>query len=203
MAGLFFSCYNNTMKTLDLIHTPIFPTVLAHCVNSELALRMLPYAQSLIEANNNECNGFNYKNTYRVKSPDTLLQREFESFCTDVAHSYWMSIGIKDTVKGMSVFYSEMNKGSYHVSHIHPGTKLAGVFYLHAPEGGAKIRFHDPRPHTTFLKYNYNNNNPLLYTIYDIEPHTGLFLIFPAWLMHEVLQNNSDNKRTTAVFNIV
>ena len=203
MAGLFFSYYNKDMKTLDLIHTHLFPTVVAHCVNTDLALRLLPYAHSVIKTHNNENNGVNYKSTYHVRLPSSILQNEFESFCSDVAYAYWESMGVEDKVTGISTFYSVMNKGSSHKIHAHPNTKLAGVYYLNAPLDGAKIRFYDPRPHTSFIHYNYVSLNTLLYSTYDIEPYSGLFLIFPPWLLHEVLKNNSDNKRTSAVFNIL
>ena len=190
------------MKTLDLIHTRLFPTVIAHCVNTELASRLLPYARDVIENYNNESTGFNYKNTYHVKLPKSILQEELESFCSDVAFAYWKSMGVEDNITGISTFYSEMNKGSLHSMHAHPNTKLAGVFYLNAPPGGAKIRFFDPRPHTSFITYNITSPDSLLYPTFNIEPFSGLFLIFPAWLMHDVIRNDSDNKRTTAVFNI-
>ena len=67
------------MKTLDLIHTHLFPTVVAHCVNTDLALRLLPYAHSVIKTHNNENNGVNYKSTYHVRLPSSILQNEFET----------------------------------------------------------------------------------------------------------------------------
>ena len=190
------------MKTLDLIHTQLFPTVIAHCVNTELASRLLSHARSVIETHSNESTEFNYKNTYQVKLPNSIIQKEFESFCSDVAFAYWKSMGVEDKIIGISTFYSEMGKGANHIMHSHPNSKLAGVFYLSAPPGVAKIRFYDPRPHTSFIHYNITSPDTLLYATYNIEPFSGLFLIFPSWLMHEVLDNNSDDKRITAVFNI-
>ena len=190
------------MKTLDLIHTQLFPTVVAHCVYTELALKLLPYAQNFIEMQDNKDNGFNYKNTYKVKPPVNNLQKEFESFIADVALEYWKSIGIKEEINGIISFFSEMNTGGRHGRHAHPGCKLAGVFYLNAPETSSKIRFFDPRPHNDFFSYTYTGQSSILQPSYEIKPYNGLFLIFPSWLSHETLTNETDNKRTTAVFNV-
>jgi len=190
------------MKTLDLIHTHLFPTVVAHCVYAELALKLLPYAQNFIEMQDNKNNGFNYKNTFNVTPPVSNLQKEFESFITDVALSYWKSVGIKEEINGIMTFFSEMNEGGRHIRHTHPGSKLAGVFYLNAPESSSEIRFFDPRPHNDFFHYTYTGQSSILQPNYKIKPYNGLFLIFPAWLAHETIINKTDNKRTTAVFNV-
>ena len=203
MAGLFFSYYNIVMKTLDLIHTQLFPTVIAHCVNVELASRLLPYANDvIIDHNSRKFNKFNYNNTYGIKLPDNIINKEFESFVSDVSYAYWVSIGIKEKISGITTFFSEMNEGGNHGIHSHPGSKLAGVFYLNASENSSKIRFHDPRPHSNFISYDFTGQSSLLYQHYDVTPYTGLFLVFPAWLSHEVLTNTSNNNRTTAVFNV-
>ena len=190
------------MKILDLIHTYTFPTVIAHCINKDLALRLFPYAENIIKTFNNKENYFNYSNTYGVALPDNTLKSELVSFISDVTYAYWASMGVEDKINDISVFYSEMNEGGSHAKHVHPDSKLAGVFYLNAPENSAEIRFYDPRPHSSFFRYKYIKHPSLLYQIHDVVPYTGLFLIFPAWLTHEVLKNKTDNKRTTAVFNI-
>ena len=94
-----------------------------------------------------------------------------------------------------------MEKGDKHSTHNHPNSVLSGVFYLNVDENTSGIRFHDPCPERSFFKMpvkEYNNKN---WEWYQIQPRTGMILLWPSWFKHEVMRVE-ENFRTTAVFNL-
>jgi len=77
---------------------------------------------------------------------------------------------------------------------------FSGVFYVEVPENSGDIVFRDPRPSAT------NAATRGLLSYGDCEhftPHNGQLLIFPSWLDHFVLPNESDNDRIAVSFDIV
>jgi uncharacterized protein (TIGR02466 family) len=69
--------------------------------------------------------------------------------------------------------------------HMHLPSCLVAVYYHKTPENGGNIRLYSPIQHHEFQKE----------TIVDILPVQGKILVFPGWLYHEVLKNNSDSIR--------
>jgi uncharacterized protein (TIGR02466 family) len=96
--------------------------------------------------------------------------------------------------------YSE--KTQYHHSHIHPNSYFSGVFYLQAEKTTDKIFFnkHD----TVFNKvltvyseeYNLYNSDSWYF-----ENYTGLLVIFPSTLNHNVLPVQHESTRISLSFN--
>ena len=95
--------------------------------------------------------------------------------------------------------------GSYHTRHIHPATvHLSGVYYVYAPENCGNILFHDlPRflglwgAAPSLLEPNYHNISQ-----FPVKPEAGLCVLFPAYIMHEVETNRSQEDRVGIAFNI-
>ena len=81
--------------------------------------------------------------------------------------------------------------------------KDSGVIYLTAPEGASALEFEDPITERALRKFqieDYNNELTWDYT-YNI-PQVGNYVIFPHWLRHMVLQNESTEPRIAVAFNI-
>lgn len=76
---------------------------------------------------------------------------------------------------------------------------FSGVYYVDIPENSGAIVFRDPRPSATnsaTRKLGYSDCEHFF-------PHTGQLLIFPPWLDHYVLPNESDHDRISISFDIV
>jgi len=96
-------------------------------------------------------------------------------------------------------------KGGYHTRHIHPATiQLSGVYYAKANKGCGDLIFHDlsrflglwaGAPST--LELTSHNRSRLA-----VEPEPGLGVLFPAYVMHEVAANRSDDERIGLAYNI-
>lgn len=169
-----------------------FPTPILSMKNEKYAADLLPLVLNCLSKENLVHNVLPYKSTYNHENNLEKL-KEFEPFVFDIveiAKKYASSIGL-DIDKNMSVmvFASEMKRGDSHPIHMHPNSKISGVFYLQASSDAAKISFKDPRK---------NKSNSCV----TMQPETGLFLMWESWLEHEVEISYSDESRISLVFNI-
>ena len=77
--------------------------------------------------------------------------------------------------------------GDSHGAHIHPNSLFSGVFYLAAPSGSGAIAFLDPRAGALMLQPPFHREAAAREIgRLRLVPETGLLLLFPAWLWHEV-----------------
>jgi uncharacterized protein (TIGR02466 family) len=77
-------------------------------------------------------------------------------------------------------------------THTHLWEDLVAVYYYKADGDEGNIRLHSPHD-----KIKYTNTKQ-----YEIIPNTGKFLIFPGWLKHSVLVNETTKDRVSVAVNI-
>ena len=85
---------------------------------------------------------------------------------------------------------------SKNVMHSHEKSSISGIYYLQS-EGTGALRFHNPA--NTLVQCNHTS--PSVSSL-DINPIDGYLLIWPSWVPHEVLVNESDKQRINIAFNI-
>lgn len=98
-----------------------------------------------------------------------------------------------------NVFVNINPKGSYHVMHSHTGCNYSGVFYLQSDtgtSGGLHIQHPFKSP---WMGEMQGRTTKDLYTVIEPEPGTGI--IFPAYLLHHVGPNMSEDDRIAISFN--
>ena len=87
------------------------------------------------------------------------------------------------------------NKSS-HEAHNHPDSMLAAVYYPETAPDGAKLVLYDPRGVSPWehLREHYGRGEdspvadlPPFTKRWEFEPSAGDLIIFPGWLVHEVL----------------
>lgn len=101
--------------------------------------------------------------------------------------------------------------GSYNVPHNHPNCHISGVFYARVPKGSGRIRFFAPHRIPNQLRHLEPEmqhwvpvqGNRLASDRLDIQPLEGLFLMFPSYLIHDVLKSfTGEAERVSIAFNI-
>ena len=105
---------------------------------------------------------------------------------------------------GISDIWANVNgKGGFNYPHTHPRSILSGVYYVKAEpsQGGLRIERQDSAEH--YLSKNVSSPSYFNMTnwIYPVE--TGKIFIFPSWLRHGVLENETDEYRISISFNTV
>jgi hypothetical protein len=93
-------------------------------------------------------------------------------------------------------------KGAFVPQHIHSNTLLSGVFYAKASPNCGGLSFQDPAYIAKTMYANDFTNFPTVLTRYVESAETGKMIIFPGWLPHESLPNNSEDDRIIIGFNI-
>lgn len=128
------------------------------------------------------------------------------------ARDYCRRAGIGYAVKWSVQGWPNVNRlGDYHDPHNHPYAYLSGTYYVRVPESRAPLRnradvrpgcitFYDPRGavNMTAIK-----DDPQIEPEFTVAPRPGTILMWPAFLMHFVHPNLSQDPRISISFNIV
>ena len=103
------------------------------------------------------------------------------------------------------VAWANINRrGSYNVSHNHPGNHWSGAYYVSMgkPDPGwpmnGLIEFQDPRPAGAAAPipgFEFGHRQ-------TIEPTAGMMLVFPSWHVHMVHPFYGDGERISIAFNL-
>ena len=199
----------------------IFPTCIAADIRPELADELYPigteylakyggpHAYGSNEAKNHWTTYFNQKSADDMVL-DPRLQ-EFYKYVINEARLYMNAMNTDSSKYKFNFpfsFFAKVGAGSQHELHSHPGSVVSGVFYIRATENSPPIIFKDPRSYYKYIHYTTifeDERDPKNYSLfpeYVVKPKSGMLLLFPSWLEHEVPLSNSEDERMTLVFNL-
>lgn len=109
---------------------------------------------------------------------------KFHSFVTQAIHMFALNLNYKGNILKLDgSWFNFFDKGSFYHEHIHPGVKVAGVYYYKSDGVDGKLRFQNPNPHM------YVGNWPADGTDEECifyPPIEGRLMLWPAWLPHRV-----------------
>ena len=104
--------------------------------------------------------------------------------------SYWIMINSPNT---------------YNCSHTHPNSHLSGVFWINAPKNSGDLKFINPSNFEAYVELHcYVNQFQLdtnVYESYIYTPTAGKMVSFPSHVIHEVLDNKSNEDRIAVSYN--
>ena len=114
---------------------------------------------------------------------------------------------IEGTKIDVTSLWNNINKkNNYNMMHTHPGSHLAGVFWIKTPDNCGCINFNSYSSHERFEELScYNEEykeSTGMYPGYSYAAVAGRMLLFPASLMHQVYANKSNQDRISSSFNI-
>ena len=95
--------------------------------------------------------------------------------------------------------------GGSNRAHQHPNSLWSGVYYIKAPKGSGHLKIDDPRSSAAMCRPRQKDvKKPArLFRETHYEPITGRCIMFPAWLMHCVDPNQSNDIRISVSFNFL
>ena len=100
--------------------------------------------------------------------------------------------------------WSNMNPpGSLHPGHSHPNNFLSGVYYVQVPDKADVISFIEPRVQRHVIEPRTHRQNEYNQFIHNVRVKAGTLAIFPAWLVHSVMPNETDELRVSISFNLM
>lgn len=86
-----------------------------------------------------------------------------------------------------------------HDWHCHPGYEIAGVYYHEVDPDKGGIQFQNPNIMMQSCWFPEGNRTP---QSIELIPQKGDIILFPAWLMHNTVENNTDSPRISIAFNV-
>lgn len=114
----------------------------------------------------------------------------------------WM--GLEDYKLVITGCWANINPpGSAHPRHTHPNNYLSGVYYPQAGADAADIVFSDPRPEAYVIMPRPRQWSERTANIRTVPARDGRMVIFPSWLQHHVVANQSESERISIAFNFM
>lgn len=93
--------------------------------------------------------------------------------------------------------------GGKNSAHTHPNNYLSGVYYVAVPPGSGEIKLKDPRAQAAAILPPVKSRNQFNSSNLTVPVNAGRLILFPAWLSHEVMTNQSDEERVSISFNVM
>ena len=96
--------------------------------------------------------------------------------------------------------------GGYNRAHLHPNCTWSGVYYIKTPEKCGELKLKDPRTGAEMSSPKMKKSNTLperLWREVTYIPVAGRCIMFPAWLIHCVEPNESNDIRISVSFNFL
>jgi uncharacterized protein (TIGR02466 family) len=101
-----------------------------------------------------------------------------------------------------SFWINVMRKGAVHTAHIHPHSVISGTYYVTVPPRSGVLRFEDPRLAMMMAAPPRKKSaRPENRSFVDVEPRTGMLLLWESWLRHGVEANGARSPRISTSFN--
>ena len=95
-------------------------------------------------------------------------------------------------------------RAGFNAVHTHPNSFLSGVYYVKVPQNSGELRLMDPRVQNLILVPDREDNIPEEYcNQQDYIPSENKLLIFPSYVPHLVIANESRDLRVSISFNII
>jgi uncharacterized protein (TIGR02466 family) len=190
----------------------IFPTCVFEDQRNDFVSSLLPVVNEYLDKYGVPFSDYpNHISTYNNFNSDILLHTdnrldEFKEYIHSSTIKYFKHQNI-DCNYNLSPFLSlnKMSMSSYHETHAHANSIISGLIYLDVSDDCPPIVFKDPRAYRNFVLYTQGkklNDIESLSPNYVVKPKTGMILMWPSWMEHEVPISNSINPRTTLVFNL-
>ncbi len=159
--------------------------------------------------NENLTTAYREESFFAIDSPGIAwLRQNVHRATIDYCRQAGMTYPIDWSLQG----WANVNRlGDYHDPHNHPYAYLSGTYYVRVPQSRAPLRnradvrpgcitFYDPRGavNMTAIK-----DDPQIEPEFTVSPKAGMILLWPAFIMHYVHPNLSEELRISISFNLI
>ena len=130
---------------------------------------------------------------------EELFKEEAESYLKECA-------GRQIDLELTSAWLNITQKFEINSPHVHPNNTVAGVYYINTNEKSGDLLLHDPKGSSSLIPHSDVTSNGDIYsnrTFYRYKPKVGDLILFPAYLIHSVEANMSDEIRISLAINFI
>jgi uncharacterized protein (TIGR02466 family) len=129
------------------------------------------------------------------------LERAIAKHVSGFVRELQFDLGVRK-LKLDSFWINAMRKGAVHTPHIHPHSVISGTYYVTVPPRSGVLRFEDPRLAMMMAAPPRKKSaRPENRSFVDVEPKTGMLLLWESWLRHGVEANGARAPRISVSFN--
>ncbi len=129
---------------------------------------------------------------------DNPLLRGIRGRIQQCVNQYTQDLGL-EPVGITNSWFNKMSKGQRVERHRHECSVVSGALYIHADPGSVPLRLFNNLNSLRMLE-RIEQDNFLNQTHHEVPCVTGSLVIFPSWLEHDTLTNETDS-RITMSFN--
>jgi uncharacterized protein (TIGR02466 family) len=200
-------------KILNLFSVPVLEAHIPQIDNIDLSNKInnvfdtMPVKRVLSEKwrDNLEAPGQPEKgySTFNDESKDLLKNPDFNNFfktIETVINEFLIQLGYNDVWQYENSWASIYPQGAFVDRHNHGTAHWSGVYYVEGPDNEARILFDDPKEYS--LNHEPHGVKFRGRMQYSFQPIPGQLLLWPGYLNHSSVPNNSGSDRTIISFNI-
>ena len=125
----------------------------------------------------------------------------FNDFVVQAVHAFAHNLNYKGNLLRLDgSWFNFFDKGSFYHEHVHPGVRVAGVYYHKSDGVDAKLRFKNPNPHMYIGSWPADGTDEecIFYP-----PKEGRLMLWPAWLSHRVEIKKTFGERISVGVNFI
>lgn len=113
-------------------------------------------------------------------------------------------LGLEEHALTVTGCWANINPpGAHHPRHTHPNNLLSCTYYVQAGPPAAEIIFSDPRPQAHVLMPKPRQFTARTANAHGCEVRPGRLVVFPSWLHHHVVSNQSRTERISIAVNLM
>ena len=179
-----------------IFSTPIFTSIIDN--------KIVKYMEELIIPRLNSLNHHPEHSTDFFKKEKIVHFKELLPFFTSIDNTIDEYSKLSNLKRSKSADYwvQDYKENQFHIPHTHANTYISGVYYVRANENAGNLRFFNANPICRIENLLDKENESNIFV--DIKPERGLLVLFPSWLLHEVLPGNKEKCiRTCLAFNLI
>jgi uncharacterized protein (TIGR02466 family) len=135
---------------------------------------------------------------------DNEETKEFrQAVATNIAEML-KKIGLADKFTITNYWLNVNGTGDFNRPHYHGFSTISGIFYIETPLDCGKLVLRNPsNAHGFCIDAKFVTEwNPFNSFTWEIEPEPNKLLMWPAWIDHYTLPNNSKEDRISIAFNV-
>ena len=153
------------------------------------------------------------------KQPNNIIKSNMGGFQSKKLDPNLISELVKDILYYGNIFFKHFNYKNELVllnswfninrykdsngDHVHPFSKVSGVFYIKVPANSGDLIFMNPHPIDCYLNDDcLTEFNKLNSSVFGLPGEENVLYLFPSWFRHRVNMNLSKEERISISFNL-
>tara|TARA_R100001143_G_scaffold36457_1_gene33859 strand:- start:1137 stop:1697 length:561 start_codon:yes stop_codon:yes gene_type:complete len=140
---------------------------------------------------------------FQSKKLDPTLISELVKDILYYGNIFFKNFNYEKELELLNIWLNINRHKDSNAAHVHPFSKVSGVFYIKVPENSGNLVFINPQPIECYLDdADLTESNRFNSSIFEIQGEENTLYLFPSWFRHRVNMNLSKEERISISFNL-